>query len=147
MANDNINLTPEDIIALSQMVYGENAGEDTATQKMTAQSAINRLRSGRIKEFGATIPEILQQGYYAVKDNTPLYQQAVSGNFPDISSKAKFSEIQKLIESIVADQDYGKAQFYFRPEEEENLRKNPKKFNFDLVKPQGQVGVYNTYSY
>lgn len=147
MGNKSVNLTPEDLLALAQMVYGENAGEDIATQKMTAQTAINRLRSGRTKEFGSTIPEVLQKGYYAVSKNSPMYQQAKSGNFPDVSSRAKFGEIKKLIESMVADQDYGNAMFYFRPEEEDDLRKNPKKFNFNLVKPQGRVGVYNTYSY
>jgi len=143
----DIDLTPDDILAIAHMAYGENAGEDNDTVKMTIQTAINRLRSGRSKEFGGDIPSILKKGYYAVSKNSPLYQQAVSGKFPDIKSKARAAEIQKLTEAIVGDKDYGEAQFYFRPEEEKKLRKNPKAFNFKAVKPKGQIGKYNVYAY
>lgn len=145
MANDII-LNDADKLALAQMVYGENAGEDSVTQKMTAQSAINRLASGRSKEFGATLPEVLKKGYYAVSKNSPLYKQAVTEKFPDVGAKAKFYEIKKLIDAITTDKDYGKTMFYFRPEEEAQLKKG-KKFNFDTVKPTGRVGPYNTYGY
>ena len=141
-----VELSKEDKLALAQMAYGENVSEDDDVVKMTVQSAINRLLSGRTKEFGATIPEILKRGYYAVsKKNTP-YQQAVSQKFPDIQSKARFASIQKLVDAIVGDEDFGKAQFYFTPNEIEKLSK-AKKFDFKLVKPRGVVGKYQTFSY
>ena len=144
------SLSPEDQIALINMVYGENASEDAETIKMTAQTAINRLRSPRDKEFGATMPEVLSKGYNAVKDNTDLYQQGVTGKFPDDISRNKHADIGKQVESIIGDQDFGEAQFFFRPEEEEAIKNNPrgkKIFNFDNVKSKGKVGVYNTYGY
>lgn len=132
-------VSDNDKLALAQMAYGENAGEDLDTLKMTIQSAINRLLSGRSKEFGATIPDVLKKGYYAVSKNSPLYQQAVTGKFPDITSKAKFSTIQKLVDAIIGDEDFGKVQFYFRPEEAKGLKSKLKRL--------GNVGVYETYSY
>jgi len=139
MPTPKIKLSKEDRLALAQMAYGENAGEDNDTVKMTIQTAVNRLLSGRAKEFGKDIPEVLKKGYYAVSKNSPLYQQAVSGKFSDVPSKVRFSEIQKLTDAIIDDGDFGKAQFYFKPDEAKALKKK-------LV-PQGNVGKYETYSY
>lgn len=143
----DIELSPDDIAAIARMAYGENAGEDNDTVKMTIQTALNRLRSGKTKEFGGDIPTVLKKGYYAVSKNSPLYQQAVSGKFPDVKSKARAAEIQKLTEAVVGDKDYGEGMFYFTSDEEKKLRKTPKAFNFKAVKPKGKVGKYNVYAY
>ena len=135
----DVDLTQDDIAAIARMAYGENAGEDNDTVKMTIQTPINRLRSGRSKEFGGDIPSILKKGYYAVSKNSPLYQQAASGKFPDIKSKARMAEIQKLTEAVVGDKDYGNAQFFFKPNEAMSLKKK--------LKSQGKVGKYDVYSY
>lgn len=145
MAEVPFDLTPQDRDMLAQMVYGENVS-DPSSWLMTGQSAVNRLRSGRKKEFGGTLPEVLKKGYYAVSKNSPTYQQAASGQFPDVGAKAKYGEIRKVIDMMLADQNFGKAQFYFKPEEEEKLRAK-KSFNFKAVKPAGKVGQYNTYFY
>lgn len=147
MANKRkLNLSKDELTALARMAYAENASQDNNTVKMTVQSALNRLLSGRKKEFGGSIPEILQKGYYAVKDNTPLYQQAIRGKFPDLQSKARFAEIQKLTEAIAGDEDYGNVQFYFTKDEKDRLSR-AKKFDFSKVKPVGKVGKYLTFSY
>lgn len=146
MAKKKVELSQEDMIALAQMAYAENASEDDDTVKMTVQTAINRLLSGRGKEFGKTIPEILKKGYYAVSSNSPLHQQAVSGKLPDSTSQVRYSEIEKLVQGIDKDADYGNAMFYFKPEEEAKMKKKGN-FNFNAVKPTGKVGKYNTYSY
>lgn len=141
-----LQLSPADLVSLAQMAYAENASEPNDVVKMTVQTALNRLRSGRGKEFGASMPDVLNKGYYAVKNKSPLYQQAVSGKFPDMQSKTRYADIVKLVEAIVGDEDYGEAVFYFTPEEEEKLRKG-NKFNFKAVKPSGSVGKYRTYKY
>lgn len=143
-------------LAIAQAVFGEAASEGSDVHKMVIQTVLNRLRSGRSKEFGQNVPEILQRGYYAVKNPNDPYKQAVSGVFPDVNSKAKFAKIKKLLDAVLGDQDYGQGQFYFTPEEEKKMRlknvkrrklKKPAVFNFDMVKPHGQVGKYNVYGY
>ncbi len=138
--------SPEDIVAIQRAVYGEAAGSDDDTMKMIAQSIINRANSGRGKEFGETIPDILNKGYYAVKSPNTPYKQALSGEFPDTQSKAAWGRAQKIVDIVLSEPETGGHQFYFTPEEEENLR-NKKSFNFDLVKPMGQKGKFNLYGY
>jgi hypothetical protein len=140
-----LNLSPADVLALQQMVYGEET-QDTDTMKMIAQSALNRLKSGKKKEFGGSIPEITKKGYYAVsKQNTP-YKQALSQKFPDITSKVAWGNAKKVVEAVVGDKDYGDVMFYFKPDEEKKL-KVEKKFDFSKVRRTGKVGNYNLYSY
>jgi hypothetical protein len=138
--------TPKDTDFLNKLGFAENGGEDNETVKMTIQSAINRLRSGRKKEFGSNFEEIGKKGYYAVKNNSPLWQEANSGKFKDDTSKRRFEEIKTLTNAIIKDKDYGEAMFYFKPEEEEKMRKD-KSFDFNKVRPVSKVGKYNTYSY
>lgn len=151
-----LSLSDADKLAISQAVFGEAAGEPTDVQKMVIQTVLNRLRSGRKKEFGGNVNDILKRGYYAVSNPNDPYKQAMSGVFPDVNSKAKFGRVKKLLDAVLADQDYGQGHFYFTPEEEKKLRlkniqrqaaKRPPAFNFSAVKPFGQVGKYNVYGY
>lgn len=143
--------TPEERDQMAHVAYGENAGEDHDTVKMTIASIKNRVESGRAKEFGKDIPEVAKKGYAAVSKNSPLYQEATSGKFKNAGSKSKWGEIRKAVDLVVDDPESSKAQFYFKPEEEEALRKPGKngkpKFDFKQVKPAGRVGKYNTYFY
>lgn len=143
----NLNLAPAIRKAIAQMAYAENASEGDDVVKMTIQTALNRYLSGR-GEFakGPGMKDILKEGYYAVKKNSPLYQQAVSGKFPDKQSQIRYAQIEKLLEAILADKDYGQAMFYFTPEERERMIRE-KEFDFKKVKPTGKVGKYETYSY
>ena len=152
----NSALSVEDLLALQQGVYGEMAGASDALARMAAQSALSRHRSGMSKEFGKTMPEITQKGYYAVSKKNVPYQQAVIEKFPDVKSKARWGEIKKLVESIVADEDYGEHQFYFTQDEVNKLKARnetqkklggPPAFNFEAVKPKGKVEDYLLYGY
>ena len=129
--------------ALTDMAYGENASESQDVIKMTLQSAINRYLSGK-QEFGKGpgMYDILNQGYYAVQNNTPLYQQAATGEFPDSISEDKYYMIQKTLEDILKTQDYGDVMWYFKPDE---IEKKP--IDFNKVRSTGEVGPYKTYSY
>jgi spore germination cell wall hydrolase CwlJ-like protein len=147
MANFDVSkLSTEDIAALSRMVYGEAAGADATTMKMIAQTAINRLRSGRSKEFGANLPRVLKKGYYAVSNPNQPYRQALSGQFNDEPSKKAWTQAQNIVNEIIKNQDFGQAQFYFTDSELKRLKSN-NGFNFSLVIPIGKVGAYSTFAY
>ena len=146
MAWDITKMTEEDIAALARMVYGEAAGADEATMKMIAQTAINRLRSGRTKEFGGNLSRVLKKGYYAVKNPNQPYRQALTGAFNSDVSKKKWTQALNVVNGVIKNQDFGKAQFYFTPEEVKSLR-TQNKFDFGLVVPTGTVGNYQTFSY
>lgn len=143
---NTLELSPNDLLAIQQMVYGEAASEDPETMRVVAQSALNRLKSGRSKEFGGTIPDILKKGYYAVKNPNTPYKQALSGTFPDTTSKAKWGVAKKVVEAILKDQDFGEHQFYFTPDEITKLKKS-KGFDFSKVKARGAIGQYKLFGY
>lgn len=144
-----VDVTPEELKAVVDMTYGENGSEDDDTIKMTASTAFNRLMAKRKKEFGGTMTEVLNatNAYYAIKDKkNKAYQQAVSGTL-DETGKRRYAEIDSQVRALYHDQKFSPGMFYFKPPEEEKLRKTPKAFNFNAVKPTGKVGKYNVYSY
>jgi spore germination cell wall hydrolase CwlJ-like protein len=146
MAFNISKLSDEDKAALTRMVYGEAAGADSATMKMIAQSAINRLRSGRTKEFGGNMPRVLKKGYYAVSNPNQPYKQALSGQFNDEQSKKAWLQAQNIVNDMIKNQDFGQAQFYFTPKEIERMKAQGG-FDFSQVIPTGSVGNYQTFSY
>ena len=148
MDENGIVYTPEDLNEMYKGVYGEAAGADDAVMKMVAQSIVNRHRSGRGKEFGETIPDIMKRGYYAVSKANKPYKEASEGKFPDIKSKAAWGRTKKLVDiaSSETDTDNPGHLFYFTPEEEAKMKKN-KSFKFDQVEKVGKIGGYNLYKY
>ena len=151
-----LKLSDEDKKWIANVTFGEAAGANEDVQKMVIRTVLNRLRSSRDKEFGATVPEIVNKGYYAAINQNDPYSQALSGEFPDINSKATYGNINTLIDAIVGDQDFGEAMFYFTDDEigklhEANKKRvsqgRAKKFNFDAVKPLKIVDKYKTYGY
>ena len=143
-----LDLQDADKLSIAQTVFGEGAGADADFQKMVIQTILNRYLSGRTQEFGDSIQDIAYKGYEAVKNPNDPYKLITSGEPLDPSSAQSFGQIKTLLEAIIADKDYGKSMFYFKPEEEEGLRaKGQKAFNFDLVNPTGMVGDYRTYGY
>jgi len=148
--NVDFNLLPEEVLALQQGTYGEAANQPYEIKKMVMQSILNRLKSGKVKEFGRTIPEILNKGYYAVKNKNVPYKEALSGKFNNPLSQQAWSETQKVYNDIMKNQDFGNAMFYFKPSEISTIQssKNGKKiFNFSKVVPLGQVGEYQVFTY
>lgn len=138
-----MNWTDADILAIQQMVYGEGADQPYDVMKMMAQSAFNRALSGRKREFGKTIQDVLNKGYYAVKNRNKPYSQAVSGKFEDELSQKAWAQAQQVVNDIITNNDYGDVLFYFTPEEIKNM----KGFKFNLVKPVGEVGKYKLFTY
>jgi len=144
--NKTINLSEDDIAAIQRMVYGEAASEDYATMKMITQTVINRLRSGRGKEFGKNISSILKKGYYAVSNPNQPYRQALSGRFEDEVSKKKWLQAQKAVSNVLDKQDYGQAMFYFTPDEIKRQTQSGA-MDFKQFIPTGTVSKFKTFSY
>ena len=127
-------------LALASMIYGENASEDYDTMVMTGSTALNRLEANRPEEFGADLPEVLQKGYYAVSQNSPMHQQAVSGKFPDEKSELKFKQALQIAYGLQKGTiPRVKGQFFFKKGEAKGLRKKLKFIN--------KVGIYDVYAY
>jgi len=142
----------KDLAQLTAIIYGEGASTSDEVMRMQGSSVLNRIEAGRLKEFGSSIEEAGQKGYNAVKDNTDLYQQAVTGNFPDKNSenayKRAMAQASGLLKGTI---DRHKAQFFFTKKEEDRIRKagekGKKEFDFSLVKRGEDSGIYRTYHY
>ncbi|MFA5133110.1 MAG: hypothetical protein WC444_07325 [Candidatus Paceibacterota bacterium] len=128
---------------LANLIYGENASEDYDTMVMTGSTLLNRLESGKFQEFGATPEEAMNKGYYAVKNNTPLYQQAAMRKFPDKQSENKFKQSLAIANGLVNETiPRHQAMFFLKPKE---LKKSG--MDFKKLKDTGTVGKYRTFSY
>jgi spore germination cell wall hydrolase CwlJ-like protein len=133
-------MADDTVVQLANLIYGENGGEDYDTMVMTGSTALNRLEAGREKEFGATLPEVMERGYYAVSQNSPMYQQARSGKFRDELSERKYKQAMQIAYGLTTGSiERRKGQFFFKKGEAKSLRK---KLNFIE-----KVGKYDVYSY
>jgi hypothetical protein len=128
------------VVDLANTIYGENASEDYDTMVMTGSSALNRLEAGRPQEFGATLPDVLQKGYYSVSQNSPMYQQAVGGKFPDEKSETAYKRALQISYGLINKTiERTKGEFFFKKGEAKGLRKK--------LKFVSKVGKYDVYSY
>lgn len=142
-------MSNEDLDLLAAIIYGESAGESDTTKRLVGSTVINRLNSGRTAEFGETINEIGQKGYYAMSKNSPLFSQAISKEFPDKKSEQAYKESLAIASGLLKGTiKPDKGLFYFKDDEVEALKKKGKKvFNFDQVKTIGRTGKYNVFEY
>lgn len=132
-----------DIYKVANGIYGEVGSEDYETMRMVGSSMLNRLEAGRGNEFGVDIDDVLQKGYYAVKDNTPMYQQAVTQKFPDKLSENKYKQALQIASGLVKGTiERHPTQFFITPKEEKKAS-----IDFNKLDNLGAVGKYNTYAY
>ncbi len=135
----------------TNVIYSEMAGKDDKHMIMVGSSVLNRLDSKRAKEFGSTLGEIIRNpnAYYAVSKNSKLYQQAVSGKFPDEMSERAYKRAMAIASGLLKGTiDRVKGQFYFTNKEIKKLKKQGKKvFDFKQVKNVGKTGRFNVFSY
>jgi hypothetical protein len=129
------------ILALANTIYGEGASSDYDTKVMIGSSMINRYKSGRTKEFGATLPQIAQKGYYAVSNPNVPYKQALSGKFPDDASANAYKQSMAIASGLIKGTIKPvEGQFYFTDKEKP-------KMNWKLLKEVGRTGKYKVWSY
>jgi hypothetical protein len=122
---------------IAAATYGENRGQGDDAILHTASSVFNRLGKNEWKNM--SIPEVLQHGYYAVKDQSKNsgFQEAMTGNFPDKASENEFKKIYATVASINRGTvDPTDTQFYFNQSEINRLSKS-KGFVFSKVE-EGQ---------
>ena len=135
-----------DLLALTNTIYGEAAGASFDVKKMVGSSVINRLMSGKHQEFGASIPEIAQKGYYAVSQQNEPYKQAVQQKFPDKVSELAYKQslaiASGLMKGTIKPDD---AMFYFTKKEIAKQKKVG--FKFERTRETGSVDKYTTFSY
>ncbi len=141
--------TDADLLNAANTLYGEVADQNSEVMGMVGSSILNRLDAQRVNEFGGTIPEISQKGYYAAINGNVPYKQAVSQKFPDKNSENKYKQAYAIMSGLMKGTiDRHGAQFFFTKEEIQKLKKKGKKaFDFKQVKPTGSVGGYETFSY
>jgi len=137
---DNVDL-------LANAIYGEAASEDLNTMVMVGSTILNRLTADKPKEFGKDMNEVLQKGYYAVKNKNEPYKQAEKQRFPDALSAKKFEIAHSVAQGLLSGSIKPvEGHFYFTPEEVEKQTK-AKSFHFDRVKSIGKTGKYEVFSY
>ena len=141
----------EQLRNLTNLIYGEAGGADYKVMTMVGASALNRLDSKRTKEFGSTLGEVMQKpnAYYAVSKNSKMYQQAMSGKFPDEISEKAYKRSMAIASGLLKGTiERPKGHFYFTDPEIKKLKKKGKKaFDFKKVKEVGKTGKYKVYSY
>jgi spore germination cell wall hydrolase CwlJ-like protein len=129
-----------DVVNIANLIYAENGSEDYDTMVMTGSSILNRVDANRPQEFGEDITDAMTKGYYAVSNNTPMFQQAAYQKFPDTKSEEAYKRALQVAYGLKNGTiERHKAQFFFKKGEATSLRKK--------LKPQGTVGKYQTYSY
>lgn len=144
----SIELTPEEQHMLTMMVYGEGAQSSPESMQMIARTALKRLSSGRRKEFGGTLGEVLNKGYYAVSQPNQPYNEATAGVFHNPQSQDAWNAAQLAVDTVVKSGDYGKAMFYFTPTEIQKLKaQGPRVFDFNKVVPMGRQEEYQLFGY
>ncbi len=135
-----------DALALGQMIYGEVGSLDRDTMIKVGSTALNRLEAGRDIEFGSTMPEVLQKGYYAVSKKNDPYTWATTGKFPNKDEENRFKEalsIAYALKNGTIERTQG--QFFFTDKERKKM--TPKQFDFKKVKEVDKTDKYKFYSY
>lgn len=143
-----MNYTYEDVKNLADVIFGEAANQSPEVMTMVGSTVLNRASAGRAKEFGATLPEIIQKGYYAASNPNVPYRQATTGQFPDEKSLNQYKQATSIASGLYRGTiEKMKGHFYFTNKEIKKLKKRPKRFNFNAVKEVGRAGDYTTFSY
>jgi spore germination cell wall hydrolase CwlJ-like protein len=133
---------------LAAVIYGEAANQKPEVMQMVGSTVLNRLNSGRSTEFGATLPEIIQKGYYAASGQNEPYKQAITGKFPDKIAEKAYKQSYAIASGLVKGTiKPAKGMFYFTKSEIAKLRKNKKAFDFSKVKNVGDSGDYQVFDY
>jgi spore germination cell wall hydrolase CwlJ-like protein len=135
---------------LAAMIYGEVGSKDFNTMVKVGSSAIKRAAYGG--EFGDNIIDVIhseKSPYYAVSQNSPMYQQAKSGKFPDEESETKYKMARQAAYGLTSGNiDPEDVMFFFTPKEDKRQKKAGKKvFDYGKVRSTIKDDTYNYYSY
>lgn len=141
-------MASSDLVTLTNLIYGEAANQSPEVMKMIGSTAVNRMNSGRTKEFGFNLDEIARKGYYAVSNPNEPMKEALSGKFRTPESENKYKQAMSIASGLLRGTiEPDKGMFYFTPDEIKKLKKTPKVFNFKAVKSVGKSGGYEVFDY
>ena len=143
--------TQGDLMHLANTIYGEGASEDYNTMLMQGSTVMNRLNANKAGEFGGSLGEVIDKGYYAARSDkqgkpSPMYLQAMMQQFPDKHSENKYKIALQIASGLLKGTiEPVEGQFYFKPDEVKSQRKAG--FKFDLTKKVGKTGKYTVFAY
>ena len=143
-------MADQNVDELAAMIYGEVGNKDFNTMAKVGSTAIKRAAYGG--EFGDNIIDVIhseRSPYYAVKNNTDMYQQARSGKFPNADSENQYKMARQAAYSLISGNiDAEDVMFFFTPKEDSRQRKAGKKvFDYGKVRSTIKDDTYNYYSY
>ena len=141
-----------DNILLADIIYAESASEGDKVKAMVGSTVLNRLESGRGAEFGDSIAGVVysqNSPYYSASKNSELWQQTMTGNFPDKASERAYKKSLQIAGGLMTGTiPRHPAMFFFTGSEVSGIKRSKKSsFNFKAVKETGRSGKYHTYSY
>ena len=138
-----------DITKLAAMIYGEAANQKPEIMRKIGSTAVNRLSAGRDEEFGSNMDEVLNKGYYAVRNPNEPYKHTMTGKFPDELSATQYKQALAIASGLIKGTiTPDKGEFYFTKSELNKLKKKGRKaFNFDAVKKLDEFGDYQMFGY
>lgn len=140
-------MNPEQI-ALANMIYGEEAKGNMEVMKMIGSTALNRLESGKVDEFGGDLNEVLQKGYFAVSNQNDPYQWASSGKFPDKVSENNYKKALQVAGGLLSGRiERVPGLFYMTDKELKKKMKPDSDFDLSLVEEVGKSGKYTVMDY
>lgn len=146
MSNDKSlksGLSSTAIKPLAAVIYAAAADQDDKMMQYVGSTLLNRLESGK-KEFGAnngSIDEVIMHPGAYYEKNSKLYTDFMSGNLKDDASKKAALKAASIASALTRGTiERMPGHFWFNQDEITKLKKNPKAFNFNIVKNLGTVG-------
>lgn len=147
----NYQLPEQEVKMIAAAAYGENRGQGDDAALHTISSVYNRI--GRNEWRNKTVPEILQNGYYAVSDTSTNtgYTDALTGKFKNKDDENEYKRIYAKTAAINRGSiEPTDSQFYFNQSEINKLSKS-KKFDFSKVEEgtpfMTKNGKFRTFHY
>lgn len=138
-------MNPE-LLDLAATMFGEEAQGNEEVLRMVGSSVLNRRDAGRVKEWGSTIPEITQMGYYAKQNQNDPYRAAISGQFNNKEDENRFKRALQIASGLLDGSiERVGGEFFFT--DDEMVSQREKGFNFDEVEHLRKVGPYNILQY
>lgn len=141
-------MSPEEFNDFVNTMYGEEAKGNRDNLIVAGSSILNRRDSGRTSEFGETIPEITQKGYFAKINQNDPYVWGVTGKFPDKVSEKNYKKTMQVARGLVSGEIERTPGLFYMTEDEIKSKKKPDSdFDMSLVEEVGRGGSYRLLDY
>jgi len=141
-----------DNVRLAAIIHGESSGQKDNVKTMVGSTVLNRLDSGRTREFGDTVEGVItsqNSPYFAALNNSEQFQQGATQKFPDKISENDFKKSLQIANGLMRGTiPRHEGMFFFTGQEISGMKRRKKKvFDFKQVRETGKVGKFSTFSY